>query len=72
MAVAILCVATPDASASHFRFANLSWKRAPGANPLVVEITVTEAWQKFSKGTVPYDFGDGTGSFDSSTATLAP
>ena len=70
LAVAILLGVTHDAAATHFRFANLSWKRAPGTNALAVEITVTEAWQKFSKGTVPYDFGDGTGSMAANPSHL--
>ncbi|MBI5802249.1 MAG: PD40 domain-containing protein [Verrucomicrobia bacterium] len=70
LAAVLLWLLTATASASHFRFANLSWKRAPGTNALAVEITLTEAWQRFSKGTVGYSFGDGTGTFDSSTASL--
>jgi len=62
-----------DVQASHFRFGNLSWRRAAGAsNALTVEITVTEAWRANSSGVgeIDYLFGDGTGTFTTTGATL--
>jgi uncharacterized repeat protein (TIGR01451 family) len=68
----LACLAGPvtDAGASHFRFANLAWKRAPGTNSLAVEITVTEAWRTGSGGIgeISYQLGDG-GGFSTSAAT---
>ena len=71
LTAALLWSFTQTAKASHFRFANLSWKRAPGANPLAVEITVTEAWRISSGGIgeIFYQLGDGSGNFSTSTAT---
>lgn len=69
--VAMLLGATLHAS--HFRYGNLSWRRASGAtNPLTAEITLTEAWRASSGGLgdIRYDFGDGSGDFDSLGATL--
>ena len=62
---------TPESAASHFRFANLSWKRAPGTNALAVEITVTEAWRSGSGGIgeIYYYYGDGSGGFTTAAAT---
>ncbi|MEQ2005856.1 MAG: SBBP repeat-containing protein [Limisphaerales bacterium] len=71
LALALLWGLTPNAAASHFRFANLSWKRAPGTNALAVEITVTEAWRISSggNGEIFYQFGDGTTGFNTAAAT---
>jgi len=71
VAVSAMELVATSALASHFRFANLSWKRAPGTNALAVEITLTEAWQRSSKDVISYAFGDGTGFFDSSAAVLS-
>ena len=39
------------AGASHFRFGHMSWQRAAGqSNPLVVDITVIEAWREGTGG----------------------
>ncbi len=71
LAAALVCGLTQTADASHFRFANLAWKRAPGANALAVEITVTEAWRiGTGSGEISYQFGDTTGSFNTATGTL--
>ncbi|MFM8470889.1 MAG: hypothetical protein ACKODH_13165, partial [Limisphaerales bacterium] len=66
-----LCGLSPTASASHFRFANLSWKRAPGTNALAVEITVTEAWRSASSGPgeISFSYGDGSPNFTTAAAT---
>ncbi|NDA67464.1 MAG: hypothetical protein EBY09_12640, partial [Verrucomicrobia bacterium] len=71
LAALLFGLCPPEATASHFRFANLSWKRAPGTNSLAVEITVTEAWAVNSGGigSIFYNFGDGSGGFTASTAT---
>ncbi|MFA6547051.1 MAG: hypothetical protein WCS99_21720, partial [Limisphaerales bacterium] len=68
---AVMWALLPDAAASHFRFANLSWKRAPGTNELAVEITVTESWRINSGGIgeIFYQFGDDSDGFSTSTST---
>ncbi|KAF0176670.1 MAG: repeat-containing protein [Limisphaerales bacterium] len=71
LAAVLLWSLPQPAAASHFRFANLSWKRAPGTNSLAVEITVTEAWRISSGGIgeIFYQFGDGSPGFSTATAT---
>ncbi|MEW6304099.1 MAG: Calx-beta domain-containing protein [Verrucomicrobiota bacterium] len=66
--VGCLLIST-DASATHFRFGNITWKQSP-TNALTVEITVTEAWRHsgLGIGELFYSFGDGT-FFDTSSAT---
>lgn len=61
----------PVAEASHFRFSTLSWQRAAGTNHLAVEITITEAWREATDGigSITYDFGDGSGFFNTLAAT---
>lgn len=67
----LLGLLAQHATASHFRFANLSWKRAAGTNALAVEITVTEAWRTEAGGVgeIPYSFGDGSETFTTAGAT---
>lgn len=71
LAALLLWTVTPEAVASRFRFANLSWKRAPGTNALAVEITAAEAWRLGARGIgeIYYYYGDGSGGFTTSTAT---
>lgn len=58
---------TGSVEASHFRFGNLSWRQINPTNELEVEITIIEAWRKTlpGLGALRYNFGDGSGSFDS-------
>ena len=71
LAVLLLGLLAQHAAASHFRFANLSWKRASGTNALAVELTVTEAWRTEAGGTgeIAYSFGDDSQSFTTAGAT---
>ena len=46
------------AHASHFRGANLTWKRIGTSN--TVQLTVTEAWRINADDTLAYQWGDGS------------
>ncbi len=46
------------AQASHFRGANLTWKRTSGTT---VQLTVTEAWRTGAEDSLSYNWGDGVG-----------
>ncbi len=72
ISVMLLFLLAGPALASHFRFATISWRKAPGGNGLAVDITIREGYRAGAQetGGIQYSFGDGSGTFDSVGATL--